>query len=153
MPSFFFYTIIKTVFSWGQQWRFSGRARLVFFVRQVDDKIKIWDASKNNRFSSWPLGVSRPVRLTESQRCMLTVCVVLGDPSLAFQPFPWYLGTGLFSSDRVFLGPEKQLSVSLSAQTDRPSADWKMWWGSRNNTACLAVRLFFGSWGLKLTQV
>ena len=46
-----------------------------------------------------------------SELVCVCVCVVLGDPSLAFQPFPWYLRIGLFSSDRVFLGPGKQLSL------------------------------------------
>lgn len=54
------------------------------------------------------------------------MCVCLGDPSLPFQSFPWYLGNGLFSSDGVFLGPKKQLSVSLFAQTAEPSVDKKM---------------------------
>lgn len=48
------------------------------------------------------------------------LCAVSGDPSLAFQPFPWYLGTGLFY-DGVFLVSERQLSVNR--QTVQPLSE------------------------------
>lgn len=48
------------------------------------------------------------------------LCAVSGDPSLAFQPFPRYLGTGLFY-DGVFLVSERQLSVNR--QTVQPLSE------------------------------
>ena len=103
-----------SVFSWCQQWYFSGWARLVTALVSSTSLRRLY----KQLFLVLTTGSALHALCPRVCLCVcVCVCVVLGDPSLAFQPFPWYLGTGLFSSDMVFLGPKKQLSVSKSAHT------------------------------------